>query len=119
MIAHNPLHRSRRAALPHRALASGHDGQALLGIEMHDSRCWEVSRDPASKSPLESSDSDMFLTAAPQCAPPQPDYRMSKQTQRWAISGHSVIVEMPLDYSAQAFPHFVDRVVQMLSEPFL
>ena len=38
MVAHNPLHRSQRAGLPHWALTLGTDVQAKIGICMHDSR---------------------------------------------------------------------------------
>ena len=36
MIAHNPLHGSRQAALPHPALALGDDAHAAQGIGMTD-----------------------------------------------------------------------------------
>jgi hypothetical protein len=36
MIAHDPLHRSGRAALPHPALALGRDGEAHARIGMTD-----------------------------------------------------------------------------------
>ncbi len=38
MIAHNPLHGSGRAALPHPALALGDDAHAAQGIGMTDCR---------------------------------------------------------------------------------
>src|SRR6266704_2900536 len=38
-VTRHPPHRSRRAALPHRALASGRDAQALRGIRMADMGC--------------------------------------------------------------------------------
>jgi hypothetical protein len=38
MIAHNPLHGSGRAELPHPALALGDDAHAAQGIGMTDSR---------------------------------------------------------------------------------
>jgi hypothetical protein len=44
MIAHNPLHGSGRAALPHPALALGNDAHAAQGIRMADGR----QRQPAS-----------------------------------------------------------------------
>jgi hypothetical protein len=37
-VARRPPHRSRRAGLPHRALALDHDGQARLGIRLTDAR---------------------------------------------------------------------------------
>src|SRR5580698_11648460 len=44
MIAHNPLHGSGRAGVPHPALALGDDAHATQGIGMTDSR----PRQPAS-----------------------------------------------------------------------
>jgi len=40
-VARRPPHGSRRAELPHRALALDHDGQTLVGIGMTDSREWK------------------------------------------------------------------------------
>ena len=40
-VTRHPPHRSRRAALPHRAPASGRDAQALRGIRMHDVGFWK------------------------------------------------------------------------------
>src|SRR3954453_11010042 len=39
-IARRPPHGSRRAELPHRALASDHDGQTPLGIRMKNGGTW-------------------------------------------------------------------------------
>src|SRR5262249_33363086 len=40
-VTRHPPHRSRRAALPHRAPASGRNAQALRRIRMHDVGFWE------------------------------------------------------------------------------
>src|SRR4029450_9626136 len=40
-VTQRPPHRSRRAALPHRAPASGRDAQALRGIRMHNVGFWK------------------------------------------------------------------------------
>src|SRR6266851_10312250 len=45
MIAHNPLHGSGRAALPHPALALGDDAHAMQGIGMTDRRQWQPTVD--------------------------------------------------------------------------
>src|SRR5258705_12160157 len=47
MIAHNPLHGSGRAALPHAALALGNKAQATQGIGMTDRRQWQSMVDEA------------------------------------------------------------------------
>jgi len=49
-LAEHLLHRSRRAELPHRALALGHDGEALESPGMADTR----KREPAADVALES-----------------------------------------------------------------
>src|SRR5206468_6088402 len=41
MFAHNPLHGSGRAVLPHPALALGNDAHATQGIGMTDRRQWQ------------------------------------------------------------------------------
>jgi hypothetical protein len=40
-VTRHPPHRSRRAALPHRAPASGRNASALRGIRMHDMGLWK------------------------------------------------------------------------------
>jgi hypothetical protein len=47
MIAHNPLHGSGRAALPHPALALGNDAHAAQGIGMTDTRLRQPASDEA------------------------------------------------------------------------
>ncbi len=47
MIAHNPLHGSGRAALPHPALALGNDAHATQGIGMTDRRQWQPTVEEA------------------------------------------------------------------------
>ena len=48
MIAHDPLHGSGRAALPHPALALGDNAQADEGIGMTDVGRWQPPVDVAS-----------------------------------------------------------------------
>ena len=47
MMAHNPLHGSGRAALPHPALALGNDAHATQGKGMTDRRQWHPTVDEA------------------------------------------------------------------------
>src|SRR6201984_1110421 len=47
MIAHNPLHGSGQAALPHPALALGQDAHAMQGIGMTDDRRRQPASDEA------------------------------------------------------------------------
>jgi hypothetical protein len=45
MVAHNPLHRSGRAAFPHPAPASGDDAKSPQGVGVADSNGWQPSVD--------------------------------------------------------------------------
>ena len=68
MVTHDPLHRSRRAELPHRALASGVNAQALVGIGMNDPRRGQ----PAGGETVHPRPGHaVFLTTAPQRPYPQ------------------------------------------------
>ena len=92
-ITSHPLHRSRRAELPHRALASGDDGQALVGVGLGDSRSGQETFRPDAEAPAQFLCASVPLAAAPQRAVPEPVHSMSKQAQRRTVSGHSVIVD--------------------------
>src|SRR5882762_6875684 len=88
MIAHNPLHGSGRAALPHPALALGDDAHAAQGIGMTDGR----RRQPASDKAPHAVPMDAAILAAPrQRAIPEPSHLESKKSQRRVVHGHSVI----------------------------
>ena len=68
MVAHNPLHISRRAALPHRAPALGSDGEASPRVGMADTR----RRKPAVDDALHPLPWEVVrLTAAPERAVPE------------------------------------------------
>jgi len=69
MIAHNPLHGSGRAVLPHPALALGNDAHATQGIGMTDDR----QRQPTSDEAAHAIPKDAAILAAPrQRAVPKP-----------------------------------------------
>ena len=79
MIAHNPLHGSGQAALPHPALALGDDAHAAQGIGMTDGR----HRQPASDEAPHAIPKDApFLAAPRQRAMPEPSYLEPKNPQR-------------------------------------
>src|SRR5260370_38712191 len=79
MIAHNPLHGSGQAALPHPALTLGNDAHAAQGIGMTDDR----HRQPAvDEAPHAIPEYATVLTAPRQRAMPQPSHLEPKDPQR-------------------------------------
>jgi len=108
MIAHNPLHGSGQAALPHPALASGNDAHAAQGIGMTDSRRWQPAVDEAPHAiPRDAT----VLTAPRQRAMPEPAHLGPKQPQRRGIHGHSVIPDMSTHHRLQPLTQFWDGLV--------
>ncbi len=85
MIAHNPLHGSGRAALPHPALALGDDAHAAQGIGMTDGR----HRQPAGEEAPHAIPKDTAVLATPrQRAMPEPSHLEPKGPQRVLVQGH-------------------------------
>src|SRR6266436_3136830 len=98
MIAHNPLHGSGQAALPHPALALGNDAHAAQGIRMADGR----QRQPASDKAQHAIPKNAAVLAAPrQRAVPEPPYLESKEPQRRGVHGHSVISDVSTHHRLQ------------------
>src|SRR6266853_976674 len=126
MIAHDPLHGSGRAALPHPALALGEDAPAAQRIGMTDRR----QRQPASDEAPHAIPKDAAVLAAPrQRAVPEPRYLESKEPQRRCVHGHSVIADVsthhrlqPLALFGDGFVHpslkFGFHLVQLRLQPF-
>ena len=82
MIAHNPLHGSGQAALPHPALALGKDAHATQGIGMTDGR----QRQPATDETPHAVPKDAAILATPrQRAIPEASYLEPKDKQRVLI----------------------------------
>ena len=92
MIAHNPLHGSGRAALPHPALALGDDAHAAQGIGMTDDRHGQPAVDEA---PHAIPKNAAVLTAPRQRAMPEPSHLEPKDPQRVLVPGHAVIPNVP------------------------
>src|SRR5882672_2081647 len=100
MIAHNPLHGSGRAALPHPALALGDDAHAAQGIGMTDDR----QRQPAFDEAPHAIPKDAAVLAAPrQRAVPEPPHLEPKNPQRVLVPGHAVIPNVPTYHRLQPF----------------
>src|SRR6266436_3713270 len=98
MIAHDPLHGSGRAALPHPALALGDDAHATQGIGMTDRRKWQPTVD---KAPHASPEDAAVLAAPRQRAMPEPPHLESKTSQRRVVHGHSVIPDVSTHHRLQ------------------
>ncbi len=103
MIAHNPLHGSGQAALPHPALALGDDAHAAQGIGMTDGR----RRQPASDEAPHAIPRDApFLAAPRQRAMPEPSHLEPKKPQRLLVLRHSVIPDVSTHHRLQPLAQF-------------
>jgi hypothetical protein len=103
MFAHNPLHGSGQAGLPHPALALGEDAQAAQGIGMTDAR----QRQPAGDEAPHAIPEDAAVLAAPrQRTVPEPPHLEPKKSQRRVVHGHAVIPNVPTYHRLQPFALF-------------
>src|ERR1019366_4462090 len=85
MVAHNPLHGSGQAGLPHPALTSGDNAHAAQRIRMTNAS----GRQPAgNQAPHPIPKHAGVLTTAQETAVPEPTYLKPKQVQRRAVGGH-------------------------------
>src|SRR5262249_17476755 len=92
MIAHNPLHRSGRAAFPHPALASGEDGWAAQGIRGIDTS----GREPAAdETPHAVPGASTILATSRKRTFPEPTHLDPEYMQCGAIHGHPKITHVP------------------------
>src|SRR6266478_1061099 len=112
-VASRPLHGSGQAALPHPALALGHDRKALQRVLMTDTSRREPLRDHAAhKRPRDA----RGLTPPRERLPPQPAEGMAEPAQRVRVQGHAVVLAVPPNHRAQIRAHLADRVVQALPQ---
>ncbi len=108
MIAHNPLHGSGRAALPHPALALGDDAHAAQGIGMTDDR----QRQPAvDEAPHAIPKDAAVLAASRQRATRELPHLKPKDSQRVLVHGHSVIPDVSTHHRLQPLALFGDGFV--------
>src|SRR5712691_3853217 len=109
MIAHNPLHRSQRAGLPHWALALGDNAKSPQGIGMANARRGQ----PALNEPPHPLPGDPSgLATPPQRTTPESPNLEAEREQRRAVHGYPVVPQMPLHDRAQPPAHYRDRSVQ-------
>jgi hypothetical protein len=127
MIAHNLLHGSGRAALPHPALAFGDDAHAAQGIGMTDGR----RRQPASSdaAPHMIPKNAAVLAASRQRAVPERPCFEAKERQRRCVHGHAVISDVLTHHRLQLLAQYGDglehaslklgfRLMQLRLQPF-
>src|SRR2546426_731468 len=113
MIAHNPLHGSGRAALPHPALALGNNAEAHEGIGMTDADGRQPPVDVASH-PLPRQ--MMALAAALEGPPPKPADGRAEGANAAPVHGHAVVPHVPEYDRAQRGSHRRERLVQASPE---
>src|SRR5580693_2269809 len=98
MIAHDPLHRSGQAELPHPAPTLGEDAQAHERIRMTNTGRRKPSRNIA----LHAAPRQVVtLATTAQHRPPQIAHGLAKSAQCRTIHGHSVIAEVAQQDRAQ------------------
>src|SRR5215471_700930 len=113
MIAHNPLHRSGHAALPHPAPALGDNAEADEGIGMADARGWQPPVDVA-MHPLPRQ--MMALAAAREGPHPEPADGLTEGHDAGPVHGHPAILDMPAHDRAQIGAYRREWLVQASSE---
>src|SRR5262249_1401911 len=112
-VTRHPPHSSRRAALPHRALASGHDAQTLRGIGMQD----VGGRQPLGGKGVYPLPGDtMTLTAPSKRLTPIAEYTFAKHPQHAHVARHSIIPIMPRKHTLEPCPKLPDGPVQPLPQ---
>jgi len=106
MIAHNPLHRSGRAELPHPAPTLGDNAQAHERIRMAHLSWREPTRNVACHATPRQV---VTLAATAQDHPPEIAHCSAKGAQCRAIHGHPVITEVAERPAALA-PHGIAQI---------
>src|SRR5437870_10837723 len=95
-VTQRPPHRSRRAALPHRAPASGRDAQALRGIRMKDMGFGEpLLCDGVHAWPCH----PVALTASAQRLTPIPHDCVAEYPEQAAIARDGIVSIMPQQHA--------------------
>ena len=107
-VTQHPPHRSRRAALPHRAPASGRDAQALRRIRMKDMGFGQPLRGEGIHArPCH----PVALTASAQRLTPITHDCVAEYPEQAAVTRHSIVSIMPQQHAFQPGPLLRDRPV--------
>src|SRR5690606_3826699 len=101
MIAHSPLHRSRRAALPHRAPALGDDAKPLRRPGVADARGGKPAGDVAVET---FPGWRMAVATSPECSSPMPPELVAEALQCCPVAGHAVVADVTGQDGAQILP---------------
>src|SRR5262245_2452391 len=112
-VTQHPPHRSRRAALPHRALALGRNAQALRRIRMQDVG-WRQPLGCEGVYPLPGD--TMALTAPSERLTPIAEYTFAKHPQHAQVARHTIIPIMPREHAFEPCPKPPDGPVHPLTQ---
>ena len=94
MVAHNPLHGSGQAELPHPALTSGNNAHAAQGVGMTSAG----GRQPAvNQAPHPVPEHMGVLAASRKGAMPEPSDLEPKRKPRRAVGRHAVVADVATD----------------------
>src|SRR6266496_1491521 len=113
MIAHNPLHGSGRAGLPHPALTLGDNAHAAQRIRMTRASRRQPTVDQA---PHPSPRHARRLATPQQSAVPELTHLKSKRLQRRAVCRHTVVADVSTHDRTQPLAHLRDGIMQAQSE---
>src|SRR5579864_5885182 len=113
MIAHNPLHRSGLAGLPHPAPALGDDAKSPERVGVTDvGRRKPAINQPKHPCPIQS----LFLTTAPKREVPVATDLEPKVLDGPVIGGHSVVAREAANHRTQPSSLYGNRHMHTLSE---
>ena len=108
VIADHPLHRSRRAALPHRAPALRHDRKRHRRPWVHDAGSRDVALDqPLHPLPFHPA----FLAASPEGSMPQSVHFFSEPLDGPCIPSDAVVLAVSAYHGSQPLAYLGNRVV--------
>src|SRR5438132_11703981 len=113
MVAHNPIHGSGQAGLPHPALTSGDNAHAAQGIRMTIAGGRQAGVD---QTPHPVPNHAGVLTAPQEPAMPEPTDLEPKRAQRRAVGRHSVITNVSTHDRPQPLAHFRDGIMHAAFE---
>src|SRR5258708_3976894 len=108
MVAHNSLHRSGQAELPHPALTSGNNAHAAQGIRMTRT----CGRQPAVDQTAHPVPEYVGVLATPQeSAVPEPTYLEPKREKCCAVGRHIVVADVSTHDRSQPLAHFRNGIM--------